>query len=60
VHVDFGDRGEVACVALSHVLLVLRVQIALVDAVVLRANVELVRLVFGEVHAVRVDVLDVP
>lgn len=53
--VDLGDRGSMSEVLLLYVLVVCLVEVALVDAVVVGTDEELVGLSFREVHASHAD-----
>jgi hypothetical protein len=50
MHVKLSDWRIVTLQGLADMLLVTRVQVALIDVVVLRTNIELVSLIFREIH----------
>ena len=55
MHVDFSDRGTMRGVGTADMLVVVRVQTALVDVEILTSNVELVSFIIREVHARSID-----
>jgi hypothetical protein len=58
MHVNFSYWCKVASIALSYMWLILWMQIALINIVIFRSNIEFVSLIFREIHAMSIDILN--